>query len=201
MRRKNEDHENKKKILLESFKLFANKPFGEVSYSEIQKATGLSRGAILYHIQSKENLFNLVLHKLIFERNSISNFDMNQKLWDNIVAYIEEREKEQNEFKEMGIENINKAFINIECAGFYFQEKMHELTVNWINSELNFWKLLIKRAVENGEIRDNIDIQKESRLFLNVFLGASYVGIGLPLGYDLQLLREDFKYLYNKIKL
>lgn len=201
MRRKNEDNENKKKILLESFKLFASKPFGEVSYSEIQKATGLSRGAILYHIQSKENLFNLILHKLIFERNSISKFDITQKLWDNILAYIEEREKEQNEFKEMGIENINKAFINIECAGFYFQEKMHELTVNWINSELNFWKILIKNAVDNSEITNNIDIDKEARLFMNVFLGASYVGIGLPFGYDLNLLREDFEYLYNKIKL
>lgn len=201
MRRKNEDNENKKKILLESFKLFASKPFGEVSYSEIQKATGLSRGAILYHIQSKENLFNLILHKLIFERNSISKFDITQKLWDNILAYIEEREKEQNEFKEMGIENINKAFINIECAGFYFQEKMHELTVNWINSELKFWKILIKNAVDNSEITNNIDIDKEARLFMNVFLGASYVGIGLPFGYDLNLLREDFKYLYNKIKL
>lgn len=201
MRRKNEDNENKKKILLESFKLFASKPFGEVSYSEIQKATGLSRGAILYHVQSKENLFNLVLHKLIFERNSISQFDTHQKLWDNIVAYIEEREREQNEFKEMGIENINKAFINIECAGFYFQEKMHDLAVKWITSELNFWNKLIKRAIDNNEIVDNIDIDKEARLFLNVFLGASYVGIGLPLGYDLKLLKEDFRYLYDKIKL
>lgn len=47
----------KDKLLIEAFKLFTSKPYDRVTFADLEQATGLSRGAILYHIKTKENLF------------------------------------------------------------------------------------------------------------------------------------------------
>ena len=84
MRRKAENSVSKNKILLEAFKLFASKPFEKVTFADLEKATGLSRGAILYHIQTKENLFEMVLENLIFKRSTIVSNDNIVGLWNHI---------------------------------------------------------------------------------------------------------------------
>ena len=47
----------KNRLLIEAFKLFAHKPYDRVTFADLEEVTGLSRGAILYHIKTKENLF------------------------------------------------------------------------------------------------------------------------------------------------
>lgn len=54
----------KDKLLIEAFKLFTSKPYDRVTFADLEQATGLSRGAILYHIKTKENLFLNVVKKL-----------------------------------------------------------------------------------------------------------------------------------------
>ena len=40
----------KNRLLIEAFKLFAHKPYDRVTFADLEEVTGLSRGAILYHI-------------------------------------------------------------------------------------------------------------------------------------------------------
>ena len=42
----------KNRLLIEAFKLFAHKPYDRVTFADLEEVTGLSRGAILYHIKS-----------------------------------------------------------------------------------------------------------------------------------------------------
>lgn len=53
----------KKTIIVEAFKLFASKPYDQVTFADLEKATNLSRGAIMYHIKTKDNLFIEVMRK------------------------------------------------------------------------------------------------------------------------------------------
>lgn len=105
MRHKAENSVSKNKILLEAFKLFASKPFEKVTFADLEKATGLSRGAILYHIQTKENLFEMVLENLIFKRSTIVSNDNIVGLWNHIEDFIQERIKEQEDFSSSSIAN------------------------------------------------------------------------------------------------
>ena len=52
----------KNRLLIEAFKLFAHKPYDRVTFADLEEVTGLSRGAILYHIKTKENLFLKLIH-------------------------------------------------------------------------------------------------------------------------------------------
>lgn len=200
MRKKAENSESKNKILLESFKLFACKPWSEVTFLDIEKATGLSRGAILYHIKNKDNLFDEVMKKFIFTRNSISTARKSVGLWNNIVSFLEDRINEKKEYEEIGILNVNRAFVYIECNALYFHHGMCEMAIAWSLDELNYWKALLNEAIEIGEIKEDTNVELVAQLFMNIFMGTSYAGMIRPNGYDIDLLKSEFEILYRSLK-
>lgn len=58
----------KKEIILqESFTLFLSKGYDAVSISEIESASNVSRGAIFHHFANKEDIFNHVADRFVFE--------------------------------------------------------------------------------------------------------------------------------------
>ena len=59
----------KNRLLIEAFKLFAHKPYDRVTFADLEEVTGLSRGAILYHIKTKENLSLIATAFPISQRN------------------------------------------------------------------------------------------------------------------------------------
>lgn len=201
MRHKAENSDSKNRILLEAFKLFANKPFEKVTFAELEKATGLSRGAILYHIHTKENLFDMVLENLIFKRSTIIYNDNISGLWNHIECFIQERTNEQELFSSLGITNVNMAFFNIECSGFSCSDKMADFASSWVKTELENWTKLLKDAIISKEIKPNIDVITYAHIFMNIFMGASYIGVALTNGYDIENMKTQYRNLYNQIKL
>ena len=155
MRRKAENSVSKNKILLEAFKLFASKPFEKVTFADLEKTTGLSRGAILYHIQTKENLFEMVLENLIFKRSTIVSNDNIVGLWNHIEDFIQKRIEEQEDFSSSAIANVNKAFFNIECSAFSYSDKMADFALSWVEKELANWIKLLNDAIAAKEIKSD----------------------------------------------
>ena len=76
----------KNRLLIEAFKLFAHKPYDRVTFADLEEVTGLSRGAILYHIKTKENLLRerfLVEKKIYFFENfKLINFFSFKEIFD-----------------------------------------------------------------------------------------------------------------------
>lgn len=200
MRKKIENSVSKNKILVEAFKLFASKPFDKVTFADLEKATGLSRGAILYHVKTKENLFELILEELIFKRTTIAIDPNTTGLWNHIEAFIQERIDEQEYFVSLGIANINKAFMNVECSAFAYSTKMQEFSSSWIKRELEFWTAIFDSAIATGEISKSVEPILDSNIFLNIFMGASYIGVGLVNGYDLLKLKQQYRLLYDRVR-
>lgn len=201
MRRKAENSESKNKILLEAFKLFASKPYEKVTFADLENATGLSRGAILYHIQTKENLFEQILEDLIFKRSTIVSNNNVVGLWNHIENFIQERINEQELFSSLDIRNVNMAFFNIECSGFSSSDKMVGFAFSWVENELANWIKLLNDSIVLKEIKSDIDVITYAHLFMNIFMGASYIGVGLPNGYDIENMRKQYRCIYNQIKL
>lgn len=200
MRKKAENSVSKNKILIEAFKLFASKPFDKVTFADLENATGLSRGAILYHVKTKENLFNMTLDELIFKRTTIAIAPNTTGLWDHIEVFIQERIDEQEYFASLGIANINKAFMNVECSAFAYSTKMQEFSTSWLKRELEYWTVIFDNAIATGEILKSVEPILDSNIFLNIFMGASYIGASLLNGYDLLKLKEEYRILYDRIK-
>ncbi len=192
----------KSRLLTEAFKLFALKPYDRVTFADLEEATGLSRGAILYHIKTKENLFLDIINKFIFERNSVANLPekFHSSLSLFITQFIESCQKEKDEMLEIGISNVNNAMLNIEISAFYVLPEMREIANEWLCKEKNTWEIVLKNAISKKEIKGNIDIELFTNLFQNIYLGTSFAGVVHEDGYKTDQLKSEFMQIYQLIK-
>lgn len=192
----------KERLIEEAFKLFASKPYDQVTFADLEKVTNLSRGAILYHIKTKENLFIEVMHYFIFHSISAASVKIEKEktLKDFILACVEECTKEVQNMKNLGVYNINLAKLNIESQGFYFYPKMKEESINWLNNQYDIWGERITYAISNHEIKPVAIPSDIASLFINQYLGISYSGLVRDDGIDLDKLKKDLFFIYDLIK-
>lgn len=192
-------------VLLEAFKLFATKPYDQVTFNELEASTGLSRGAILYHIKNKETLFRLVIDDYVFSKSALTTVyeseTKNHSLGNFIQKFIDLCLEEKSEFKEMGLFNMNLSMLKIGATAFHYYSMMEEKAVEWYENELAIWIKVIERAIEQKEIKEEINVKIIANLFLNVYLGASYSGIVKAKGYDIHLMKKEFQFIYDMIKI
>lgn len=192
----------KEKLIEEAFKLFASRPYDQVTYADLGKAVNLSRGAILYHIKTKENLFTEVMRYFIFHSTTVTSVKARNgmTLKSFILACIDECAKEVQAMKAIGVNNINLAKLNIESQGFYFYPEMKTESTNWLNNQYDIWEKRIELAIENNEIRPISSTLDIASLFINQYLGISYSGLVREDGIDLYKLKNDLLLIYDLIK-
>ena len=193
----------KDRLLLEAYKLFASKPYDQVTFADLEKATKLSRGAILYHIQNKENLFRMVLDKYMFDPVSSQHIlQHNPKigLWDFILLFLESLKKMKEEMRSIGIKNMNLAIFNIECAAIYCFPDLKQAMKEWMNNEIEIRKQVLNNALANKEIKENTDIPLMATLLEHLSLGNCHHGTTLSKGEDLKILKKELRALYDMIK-
>lgn len=190
-------------LLLEAYKLYVSKPYDHVTFVELEKATGLSRGAILYHFKSKELLFNAVIERFVLEGSSVSALieEKCNSLLDFIKKFISGCKDEMREYRSFGIYNMNLAKLHIEFHALSYYKDMQEIARKWLENEQGIWLSFISKAVETKEIRDDLNLDVISMMFVNIYQGTSFSGISRPKGYDIVLLEKEFMALYDLIKI
>lgn len=191
----------KEKLIIEAFKLFASKPYDQVTFADLEEVTHLSRGAILYHIKTKENLFNEVIHYFIFQTVSAASIKDRDKmtLRDFLMACVEECDKGVKRMAEIGITNINLAKLNIESQGFYFYPKMKEEAEKWEQEQYAILEEVVERAIVKHEIKAITDTHCIASLFIDLYLGISYAGITRDRGVDIKKLKNNLLLIYNML--
>lgn len=192
----------KERIIMEAFKLFASKPYEKVTFAELEKVAKLTRGAILYHTRTKEILYHEVMRYYIFQTATAASIQAKDELSLKtfILACINECTREVERMKEIGINNINLAKLNIESQGFYYYPKMKTESINWISSQYAIWEKVITRAILTKEINPIAEPHDIASLFINQYLGISYSGIVRDNGIDLRQLRKNLFQIYDLLK-
>ncbi|CUP92659.1 MULTISPECIES: TetR/AcrR family transcriptional regulator [Bacteroides] len=191
----------KERLIREAFKLFASKPYDQVTFADLEKVTNLSRGAILYHVKTKENLFNDVIHYFIFQTVTAASVENKDKitLKEFLMACVDECKKGVKKMAEIGISNINLAKLNIESQGFYFYPKMKEESEKWIKEQYTIFEKVIEQAIVKCEIKPVADIHCIASLFIDLYLGISYSGIIRENGIDVNKLEDNLLLIYNML--
>ncbi|PID57445.1 MAG: hypothetical protein CR986_08885 [Ignavibacteriae bacterium] len=194
---------SKDRIIFEAFKLFCLKPYNQVTFADIEKATNLSRGAILYHFKTKENIFYSVINKYVLNRNSIAFIEKTKRenLQTFILAFIELLKRNKRQMKKWGIKNMNMALLNIESSAYAFYPQMQEKAVVWHDKQLQVWQEVIANAANNNEIRNDIDLKVFAGLFEKIYLGLSFLSISRLQGVEIEELQKDFDNLYRLLKI
>lgn len=199
MRYKDANSANRQRIILEAFKLFATKSIKDSTFADIEKATGLSRGGILHYFGTKNKLYEEMIDELILKKNNDIPIYSQNDLWENIKEFINYRRNQQDYFANMGIYNVSRAYVCIASNAMNMLENQKGKAYLWLEKELNYWKEILALAQQKGEIKKNIDIELEAKLFFNVFFGNSYTSIANSNGCDLDKLQDQFYTLYTQI--
>lgn len=190
----------RQRLLLEALKLFTTKQYDQVTYNDLENATGLSRGAILYHIKNKETLFRDVIGKFVFRNNTLTSLDESQRttLKDTIDNFMDQLEKEQKEWLKNGIPNINFALVNIQMSAYTTFPDSLVYAGGWYEKEVGIWREVIVKAIADGEIR-KVDPTMFAEIFEETYLGAAFAGLRNEYGYNVERVRHKLHCIYDTI--
>lgn len=191
----------KKEILLQAFVLFSKKPYDQVTFSDLELVTGLSRGAILYHVKTKINLFNDVIKSSLLSRSSTLEIQIQEKdcLKNFILEFINNCEVAMKSMRSYGIKNINRAHFNIESQALYYYANYDEISKQWVSTEIKIWKQVIKKAIEKEEIIE-VDSEIMALVFEKIYLGHAYTAVTNENGCDIELLKRELFIIYELVK-
>lgn len=148
--------DTKEYIIDQSYKLFLNKGYEAVSISDISKSIGFTKGALYHHFLNKEELFKAVIDKYL-KIIALGEIKKDITLDEYIGAIIDYVSQVVNTtcIDDQPFVPVSYLTLLIDALRYYpgFAEK-HE---DFFNMEIDNLKIILDRAVKNGEVRDDID--------------------------------------------
>ena len=189
----------------EAFKLFLSKPFEAVSIADIEEASGMTRGAITYYAKDKIGLFySVVKHYFVDTQNLKQKIVKSEfgSLKDFIEAYVDGCQETMNRFSDVDktVQNASRAYATLLLQICKYFPDLHSQYLENRNQEIIIWIGVLQRAIENKEIRSDIDIMNTARNFMNLFYGQSYLD-SLSMGLNTVELKMQLMNLYKLLRI
>ncbi|MCA1744685.1 MAG: TetR/AcrR family transcriptional regulator [Bacteroidales bacterium] len=179
-------------ILTEAFRLFAKHTYEQVTFVELETATKLSRGAIMYHFKTKELIFKSMCDRFLLKESSVlerlnAQISSDMTLKALVDLYIRVIADLKADYQEIGISNMNKALINITNQATYFYPNFEIKAMKWKVMQVQFWQSMLKKAAQSNEIKADVDFEVVAELFEDTYCGIAYSGIIYPEGIDMAI--------------
>ncbi len=192
----------KERITEEAFKLFLNNNFEKVSISDIENATGKTRGAIFYFFKNKEEIFIEVIDAYMIEvQNPYQkfSFDTNMSLNQFINIYINGINTTMSKMLSISVVNIYKQYFSLYLQASRIYPNFSEIMTQNSIKEIKLWEKVIKRAIETKEIK-KIDTRHYATLFRSCFLGLAFDRC-LSYGINTEELNAIYQTIYSQLKI
>lgn len=191
----------RKRLLTTALRLFTQKPYDKVTLKEIEAATGLSRGALMYHVPNKETLFKEAVELFVFHNNTLTALQESDKasIEKTIKKFVKILAEEQRNWRKEGIKNINYALVNIQMSYYSIFKESLRAAGEWYENECRIWREVIERAIESGEIKE-VDADRFAHLLEDCYLGAAYAGMPKSSGYSPEHVGDELMAVYELLK-
>lgn len=195
----------KEQLYHEAFKLFLSKPFEAVSIADIEEASGMTRGAITYYAKDKLGLFySVVKHYLVDTQNLRQKITKTEfvSLKEFLEEYVNCCQETMNRFSDVDkkVQNASRAYASLILQICKYFPDLHAQYLENRNQEIIMWIGILQKAIENKEIRSDIDIMNTARNFMNIFYGQSYLD-SLSAGLNVVELKMQLMNLYKLLKI
>ena len=189
----------------EAFKLFLSKPFEAVSIADIEEASGMTRGAITYYAKDKIGLFYSVVKHYFVDTQNLKQKIVKSEFGsskDFIEAYVDGCQETMNRFSDVDktVQNASRAYATLVLQICKYFPDLHSQYLENRNQEIIIWIGVLQRAIENKEIRSDIDIMNTARNFMNLFYGQSYLD-SLSMGLNTVELKMQLMNLYKLLRI
>ena len=199
---------HKEELFSAAFRLFILHGYDGVSFSDIEKATGMSRGAIFHYVDTKQDLFRQVVEMFVIDKQSIDmkiKYGKDPSLHDFIGAYAQGVKRTMKDVRQIIGEDVSmaagsRAYLNIIQQVATLVPDLFKLYQQCMDREQQVWQQVITRAIERKEIQPEIDAELLAQTFISLFYGRAYRD-SLSNGLDADLLKRQMLQLYEVIAL
>lgn len=195
--------ETEDKILFGAFKLFLTKNFEKVTIADLEKALGLSRGAIFYYMKTKEELFIRVIDKYVLSPHNIDNkfaAFKDSSLIDFINFYIDGIKKTMKSIESCGVKNLHRSYFSLIFQALQYYPNFGEFISGVFDKELELWKKVVGNAIKSGELKQDLDADIVAMHFRYIYSGLSFE-MSLKNGLDTEQLMSIYMEFYSRIKI
>lgn len=194
----------KEEIINKSFFQFLNKGYKACSLKDLEKATGLTKGAFYYYFRNKEEILKAGIEKYLSVSSEMSEEEFAQigSLKEYIGVMVEWKERIAGKLQELfDFFIIEVAFFQLvlEVADLFpeYRQCIDELSKN----RLSRWELMILKAKEQGEILVNLDTTVLARNLMSVSTSMLNIELGTEnLRFTFSDMRMQFEQYYLLIK-
>lgn len=200
-----EGKETKKKaaIVRESFKLFLAQGYDAVSFTDIERAAQVTRGAIFHHFRGKEDLFKHVADQFIdafleevdYGAEYLTSQTPLKDFMDTCLAIIERR---MTYFlKDVDVRVTSASFMSFILYLKDHHETWSEQVQEYEAKKIDAWSEAINLAKEKNEIRPDTNATLLASTFHNLYMGLSYGG-ALVDKLSIPDLQRQWDYIYQQ---
>ena len=197
---------HKEELFSAAFRLFILHGYDGVSFSDIEKATGMSRGAIFHYVDTKQDLFRQVVEMFVIDKQSIDmkiKYGKDTSLRDFIDAYIKGIKQTMKEVKHLIGDDVStavcsRAYLNIIQQVASILPDLFMSYQQCMDREQQVWQQVIIRAIERREVQSEIDVDLLAQTFSTLFYGRAYRD-SLTKVLDADLLKCQMLQLYELI--
>ncbi len=174
-------NERKQKILDAAFEVFAEKGYSVASMVDIVHKSGVSKGGIYHYFKSKEEIFFAIGdQRFELRRDELESYTSSERVQDAIKLYLLQAFKNMKNQDTIWSAKFSFEFWSI-CTRD--EEMMRKARKRYEKYDIIFERLL-ERGVENGEIKDSIDLKGITFILLSTLDGITYthivMGVDIP---------------------
>lgn len=182
------------KIVNKAFAQFLSRGYHACSLKDLEKTTGLTKGAFYYYFRNKEEILKegLERYATVIEEMSEAEFNKIDSLKKYIDAMLEQKvrriEKLQELFDQFIIEECYfQLVLEVEKLFPEYRRRIDELA----KQRLARWEKIILKAKRSREIKESLNTSVLARNLMSV--SGSMVNI--------ELLSTDLKYAFSDMRL
>ena len=165
----------------------------------------MTRGAITYYAKDKLGLFySVVKHYLVDTQNLKQKITKTEfvSLKEFLEEYVNGCQETMNRFNDVdkAVQNASRAYMSLILQICKYFPDLHAQYLENRNQEIIVWIGVLQKAIENKEIKGDIDIMNTARNFMNLFYGQSYID-SLSVGLNTVELRMQLMNLYKLLRI
>ena len=190
-----------------AFKLFLLHQYKGVTLADIEKETGMTRGAIFYHANNKEDLYRKVVKRYWIDRQNLKKkMDLTKdcsSLKEFIYSYTDSISRTMNNLHSLltgcTVQQASQAYLSFLMQLKETAPDLHDEYLSNRSYELFTWNDVLRAAVASGEISEDIDTYAFAQTFLFLFYGQTFWE-ALDNGLNVDQLRRNYLKIYDAIR-
>lgn len=198
-------------LLIAAFKLFMSVNYEKASFAELGKMLGMSKAGIFKYYKNKQELFIAVVDKFWFNTQNPRNkfAETNGTFAEFIDEYVRGVQRTMDMFGDLigaDKEKMAQRKFTYHAQYFHFLFQLlqydpdaKEKLRNLADGDYAYWRSAIQRAIANGELRTDVDVEDAIVMFRQVYMGLSFEMAFLD-GLDTERLAKHLRAVYFLLK-